>query len=190
MTRESDSSRLNPFTQMLKDAFESMMRQAYFCLPGKVLAFDSETQQAQVQCGIQLIVNGEPQTIAPISGVPVCFPGNGSFHFFHEVTAGTEGLIHFSQRAIDDWLERGGPVAPTDRRLLSVDDAFFMPGYRSKPGAIPGFINSGVGMASSDGATFVQIDGDEITAEAGGSFVTVGPTGVVAKGPLVELNPL
>ena len=178
MTRRSGDA--NPFSAMMREAFRAMMRQSFFSLPGKVLTFNAREQLAQVQCGVQLIDDGQPVTITPIDNVPVIFPGDGSYHLWHQVGEGTEGLIHFSQRAIDDWLEQGGPAAPTDKRMLSVEDAFFVPGARSKPGAISSFTNDGIGIGSNDGTQYVHVASDgSIQATDSVSTVTMDGAGTV-----------
>lgn len=168
--RPDKQGRQNPLTNMLTEAIAGALRQAMFCLPGRIVAFDPATQLAQVECGIQRIVKGNPRTIATISSVPVHFAGDGQWYFWHQITPGkTEGLIHFSQRAIDTWIDQGGPVAPHENRVLSVDDAFFVPGVRSRPGAIPNFKNDGAGLGNYDQDTFIHAknSGDvDITAAA------------------------
>lgn len=170
MSSTTRQGRQNPLTNAITQAIDIALRQAMFCLPGKITGFDPVTQLAQIECGIQRIVSGEPRTIAVIEGVPVQFAGDGQWYFWHQITPGeTEGLIHFGQRAIDTWIDQGGPVAPHDRRILSADDAFFVPGVRSRPGAIPNFKNEGAGLGSYDQNTFIHAksSGDvDITAAA------------------------
>lgn len=140
------------------DSFDNLMRQCMFCLPGRITAFNPETQLAQIECGIQRLRDGKGHTIPVIENVPVCFPGDGEFYFWHQITPGeTEGLIHFAQRAIDTWIDQGGPVAPHEARMLTEDDAFFVPGVRSRPGAIPGFKNDGAGISNYAGDTFAHL---------------------------------
>lgn len=157
----------NPLTYLLREAFDSLLRQMMVCLPGKVLTFNPDDQTAQIECGIQRLVDGRGVTIPPIERVPVHFPGNDSWYFWHEITPGTEGLIHFSQRAIDTWLEQGGPVAPHDTRMFAAADAFFVPGVRSRPGKIPGFQNSGIGLSDYAGETFIHLTPGAIAIKTG-----------------------
>ncbi len=167
----------NPFTFMLEQALDSLLRQAMFTLPGRVTAFDPATQLASVECGIQRVVNGRGMTIPVIENVPVCFAGDNQWYFFHQITPGeTEGLIHFSQRAIDTWIDQGGPVAPHDLRILSEKDAFFVPGVRSQPGAIPNFKNDGAGLSDYDGTNYLHFkaSGDVEAECTGNANVTVG----------------
>ena len=183
MDRSTDNTNShNPFTYMLREAFEGMMRSLMFCLPGRVLSFNATDQTAQIQCGIQRIINDVATDIPVIDNVPVQFPGNGQFYFWHEITAGTEGLIHFCERALDTWLDQGGSVAPHDTRILSVTDAFFIPGVRSRPGKIPNFVNTGAGMSSYDRNTLVRIHGGNIELKAATVTINSTTTTVNASG--------
>lgn len=147
----------NPLSFLLRQAFDSLLRSMMVCLPGKVVLFDAGNQTAQVECGIQRIIDGQGVTIPVIENVPVHFAGSDQWYFWHEVKPGTEGLIHFSQRAIDLWIERGGPVKPHDTRMFSAEDAFFVPGVRSRPGKIPNFTNQGIGMSDYAGQNFIHV---------------------------------
>jgi len=157
---------ISPFLDMINDAITSKLRNLMICLPGKVVSFDPGTQMAQVECGIQKRINGVFRTIPVIDNVRVHFAGDGEWYFWHQVGPGTEGLIHFSQRAVDTWNDQGGPVAPHELRMFSAEDAYFVPGIRSTPRIIPGFVNDGVGMSSYDGATRVHLAPGSITLTA------------------------
>jgi hypothetical protein len=156
----------NPLTYAMQQAFESMMRSMMVCLPGRVMSFNADDQTAQIQCGIQRIIDGQPVDIPVIENVPVQFPGNDKWYLWHEITKGTEGLIHFSQRAIDLWIERGGSVKPQDTRMFSAEDAFFVPGVRPRPKRITGFQNSGAGISNYAGTTRIHLTDDKITMTA------------------------
>lgn len=156
----------NPFTPLIKDAVSTSLRNLMVCLPGKVVSFDPDTQMAQVECGIQKRINGVFRTIPVIDSVRVQFAGDNEWYFWHQVKPGTEGLIHFSQRAVDTWNDQGGPVAPHELRMFSAEDAYFVPGIRSTPRIIPDFVNQGVGMSSYDGATRVHLAPGSITLTA------------------------
>jgi hypothetical protein len=156
----------SPFLDMINEAINSQLRNLMVCLPGKVVSFDPDAQMAQVECGIQKRINGVFRTIPVISNVRVQFAGDGEWYFWHQVKPSTEGLIHFSQRAVDTWNDQGGPVAPHELRMFSAEDAYFVPGIRSTPRLIPAFVNEGVGMSSYDGATRVHLTPGSITLTA------------------------
>lgn len=156
----------SPLSDYLERAVETTLRGLMVCLPGKVVAFDPGTQMAQVECGIQKRINGVFRTIPVIDNVRVQFAGDGEWYCWHQIRPGTEGLIHFSQRAVDTWNDQGGPVAPHELRMFSAEDAYFVPGIRSTPRIIPGFVNEGVGMSSYDGATRVHLTPGKISLKA------------------------
>lgn len=156
----------DPLSTPLTKVFMNLMRQMMFCLPGRVVDFNPDDQTATVECGIQRVNGGEGRTLPTIDNVPVQFPGD-SHYLWHAIESGCEGLIHFSQRSIDEWLDRGGPVAPADTRMLSLKDAFFVPGFRSRKNKIPGFKNSGAGISDKAGENYIWLDGEDAKVVAG-----------------------
>lgn len=182
--REPGSS--NPFTLLFESVFDSQMRGVMVCLPGYVTAFDAELQRAQVQVSIQRVVDGTPENMTILKNVPVQFSGDGEWYFWHQITPGeTEGLLHFSQRAIDTWIEQGGSTAPVDFRMFDANDAFFAPGYRSNPNVIPDFVNDGCGMSNYSGTTRIHLTDAGVDVTSGylrHNGVNVGSTHVHAQG--------
>lgn len=162
--------------RLISDAFREAMKGVCTSIPGHVLTFDPDTQLAQVQVGILRVdINGAEFTVPPIINVPVCFPGD-DFVLEFEVGAGCEGSIMFSQRCIDGWVQSGGVATNPIGRFHNMQDAMFMPGFRSIPGAISGFENDGVRLRNKDGSQFVWLKGDDsITAEnSSGVFEMMG----------------
>jgi hypothetical protein len=143
----------------MTEAFDYFARSLMFCLPGHIVTFDPETQLAQVQCGIQKILtdSGEGVAIPVIENVPVQFAGNDNWYLWHEITSGCQGVIVFSQRAMDLWVNEGGVIKPHDARMFSASDAMFIPGVRAKTGAIPNFKNEGIGLSDYAGANYVHL---------------------------------
>lgn len=182
-----DQSPSNPLAGAMLDVFDSLMRQMMFCLPGKVLAFNPDDQTAQIQCGLQRNAGGAGITIPTIDAVPVHFPGDNDYHFWHEIKPGCEGLIHFSQRSIDEWRDRGGPTLPADKRAFSLQDAFFVPGFRSRKNSIPNFRNSGAGISSKNGSTYVWVNGTDVKA-VGVNVEAEATAAATVKAPAITLD--
>lgn len=105
-------------------------------MPGIVVSYDAATQKADVKPSLQRGSLGDDggrvsSSVAVISGVPVVFPGAGSYSITFPVAAGDCVLLVFSQRSLDRWVSRGGEVDTEDDRLHDLSDAIAIPGLRS-----------------------------------------------------------
>lgn len=188
--------------KMMRDAFREVMKGVCTSLPGHVRTFDPVTQLAQVQPGILRVdINGAEFTIPPIIEVPVYFPG-GDYCVEYQIDDGCEGDILFSQRCIDGWVQSGGVAANPIGRFHNMQDAMFLPGFRSKPNALPSFQNNGVRMRNKAGTQFVWLKNDNTISMqngagsfqllADGSFLINGlkitPDGNVITAAGINLN--
>ncbi|NWC11888.1 hypothetical protein HX776_24180 [Pseudomonas agarici] len=146
--------------KLIRNAFGELMKDVCTSIPGHVLTFNPLTQRAQVQVGILRVdVNDATFALKPIVEVPVYFPG-GDFAIEYQIDAGCEGDILFSQRCIDGWVQSGGVATNPRGRFHSMQDAMFLPGFRSQPNALPEFQNNGVRMRNRAGTQFVWLKND------------------------------
>lgn len=146
--------------KLIRNAFGELMKDVCTSVPGHVLTFDSLTQRAQVQIGILRVdVNDATFTIPPIVEVPVHFPG-GDYCIEYQIDSGCEGDILFSQRCIDGWVQSGGVATNPRGRFHNMQDAMFLPGFRSQPNVLPDFQNNGVRMRNRAGTQFVWLKND------------------------------
>lgn len=146
--------------KLIRDSFREILKGVCTSLPGHVLTFDPVKQLAQVQPGIARVdINGAEFTIPPIIEVPVYFPG-GDYCVEYQIDSGCEGDILFSQRCIDGWVQSGGVAANPIGRFHNMQDAMFLPGFRSQPNVLPGFQNNGVRMRNRAGTQFVWLKND------------------------------
>lgn len=173
----------NPFLDMLRPLGRNIMTGMMVGLPGRVLVYDAVRQRAQIECGIQKHrADGSYITLPVIDNVPVNFSGTAEWTVFHELPAGTEGFVHFSQRSITNWLDRGGPVPPSDNRLFNMTDAFFSPGYRSALTSIGGLPISGIGLSNRTGTVKIHLTEAGIEMIAGGQRLSLTPNGLTHNG--------
>lgn len=165
---------------MLREAFREMMKGVATSVPGHILAFDPATQLAQVQIGITRVdLNGATFDPPAIIETPVYFPG-GAYHVEYQIDPGDEGDILFSQRCVDGWLQSGGIAANPIGRFHDPQDAFFLPGFRSLPNALPAFQNNGIRLSNLTGTQFMWLKQDGSMAwENGSGFIRVGADGIV-----------
>jgi hypothetical protein len=144
-----------------KLAFIEMMKDVATSTPGHILAFDPVTQLAQVQIGIvRKDINGDTFTPAPIVEVPVYFAGGGGFVMEHQIDPNDEGIVMFSQRCIDGWIQTGGVAQNPIDRFHDFTDAMFLPGLRSQQNVVTGFANDGIRIRNADGTNYIWLKSD------------------------------
>ncbi|WKL65460.1 Gp138 family membrane-puncturing spike protein [Pseudomonas qingdaonensis] len=147
-------------TELIRGAFREAIKGVSTSIPGHVLTFNPLTQLAQVQVGVARVdINGAEFKVPPIIEVPVYFPG-GDFCVEYQIDPGCEGDILFSQRCIDGWIQSGGIAANPIGRFHNMQDAMFLPGFRSQPNVLPEFQNNGVRMRNKAGTQFVWLKND------------------------------
>ena len=166
--------------KLIRDSFREIMKGVCTSIPGHVLAFNPLTQMAQVQVGIERIdINGASFTVPPIIDVPVCFPG-GDFAVEYQIDPGCEGQISFSQRCIDGWIQAGGVAANPIGRFHNMQDALFVPGFRSQPNVLPDFQNNGIRLRNRAGTQFAWLKNDgSIAVENGAGHIRIAVDGTV-----------
>jgi len=146
--------------KLLRDAFRELQKGVFTSVPGHILTFNPKTQLAQVQVGIVRVdISDAEFTLEPIIEVPVYFPG-GDYCVEYQIDPGCEGDILFSQRCIDGWVQSGGVAANPIGRFHNMQDAMFLPGFRSQPNVLPEFQNNGVRMRNRAGTQFVWLKND------------------------------
>ncbi|CAM0106110.1 baseplate spike [Vibrio phage 209E38-1] len=150
----------SPLTKPIQVGVDSYLRAKFFSIPGHIVDFNSDDQTATVQIGIERVDDDGTLSAHPeIIMVPVGFDGDDVV-FGHKISPGTEGLIHFSQRGVDNWMNSGGIAPPSTMRKFDITDAFFDPKFRSLPNVIRGFKNDGAWMATKDGSHYFHLKSD------------------------------
>lgn len=162
-------SKLSTLTEMVEKTIASLLDDVGTSIPGDVLAFDVDTQLAEVQVGVEFIHRGQAFALEPIINVPVHFPG-GDYALEYEINEGNEGLILISQRCIDAWMEEGGVASQPIRRQLDMQDALFLPGFRSKPNALTSFANDGIRLRNADASEYIWLKSDGVEIKTAGDF--------------------
>lgn len=168
-------------TELSKRAFRELMKTVCTSIPGHILAFNPDTQTAQVQIGIVRIeVGGVERTPSPLITVPVYFCGGADFSIEYEINPGDEGVIFFSQRCIDGWKTTGGVAKNPIMRFHDMSDAVFLPGIRSQPKVLPSFENNGIRLRNADASHYVWLKNDgTIETSNGNGNITMAPDGTV-----------
>lgn len=170
------------FAKMLGGCFgEYLKDNMRTSIPGHVLSFDPDNQLAEVQIGLMLEDRlGAAEERRPIVRVPVQFWGGTGGTLECRIAAGVEGVIFFSQECIDSWVDQGGVAFASEARRFSLNDAYFVPGVRSVPGAISDFANNGIRLRSTDGSVYAWLKDDtSVSLSNGAGFITIQADGTV-----------
>lgn len=148
------------FTELLQGVVGEYMKGVYTAIPGHVVWFDPATQLAQVQLGVQRIdIDGKAVNPPPVTDCPVFFAGD-SYVVETQIDPGCEGLIVFSQRCIDGWVNNGGCAVNPLERLHDMADALFIPGFRPMPKVVSDFSNNGIRLRNKEGTQFCHLKND------------------------------
>lgn len=160
-------------TKMFEHCFSESMKDVKTSAPGTLVAFDPITQLCQVQLGLKAeLRDGSYQDPTVLIEVPLQFWGGAGGTLETKMEAGVEGWVFFSQECIDSWVEQGGVAIKSELRRHDQNDACFIPGTRSKPGAITAFANDGIRLRNNAGTSYVWIK-DDGSVNINGSMLNV-----------------
>lgn len=150
--------RLPTLEQTLGALLESWQGRVYTTLPGVVESYSAATRTATVSVGVKRkLLDGSLETIPPIQNVRVVLPECGTWEIDFDLTAGDEGLLHFSARSLEVWRQNGGIVDPRDTRKHDLSDAWFVPGGQSKPRTTAG-VSQKMVLRAKDGSVAIELD--------------------------------
>jgi hypothetical protein len=166
----------------LRQLFAAELAEVHTCLPGVIVSYDGMSATVRPALAKQL-ANGQTLPAPSIVRVPVCWPcGTGGAALITvPLAAGDPVLLHFSERAIEDWLS-GADGAPGDPRQFDLSDAFATPVVR--PGTVTAdLVNvsmqfNGASIKISPGGT-IQIFADAVAIQSGSlthNGVNIGST--------------
>lgn len=116
-------------SDIMKQVVNYSLTNIHTCLPGEIVSYDYTKQKATVQPLLKKrYSDGTIQDLPEITCVPVVFPSGNDFSIHWPLDAGDNVLLLFSERSIDEWLSKGGEVAPLDPRKFDLSDAIAIPG--------------------------------------------------------------
>lgn len=167
------STKTSIFTDMLEHCFTERLKDVKTSAPGTLVSFDPDTQLCQVQLGLKAeLRNGTYEDPTVLIEVPVQFWGGSGGSLEVAMNPGVEGWVVFAQECIDSWVEQGGVAIKPELRRHDQNDACFIPGTRSKPGAISAFINDGIRLRNNAGTSYVWLK-DDGSVEINGTMLNV-----------------
>lgn len=121
--------------EILSIAIESRLATVHTCIPGRVIAYDKDSNLAEIQVEVrQFYPPDDVETeLPPLVDVPIQWPAvSDSCYMTFPIKKGATGMIHFCERDFSNWLMDGGDQGPEEYRRFSISDSFFVPGIAPK----------------------------------------------------------
>lgn len=143
------------------------------CIPGQIMAWDGV--HATVKPALsKALASGEALAAPNIVRVPVCFPRGmgGKAIISVPLKPGDPVLIHFAERALENWLSGKDDAEPGDPRQFDLSDAFATPVCRP-----------GTGMAVDTENLVIQLDQASIVIAPDGSVTVTAAAGATITAP-------
>ncbi len=153
---------------VLDETFWQKACELRVAVPAVVVSFNTATQTAVVQPAIRdtLLVNlvPTPTDLPQLSNVPVLGYRGGGFSITLPIKAGDEGVVIFSDLAIDSWWQSGGTQNnQVERRRHDLSDGMFLPCGWSHPRVLANYSGTALTVRSDDNAVSIAVDGSSIT---------------------------
>ena len=126
------------FDKLILSAIRQQSVNTFTSIPGKVVSIKGNL--VTVEITIKRTVNNKATPYPLIHNVPLRREAVGPESYLHfPVEKGTTGMIIFSQRSLERWIDSDGQTAvdPSDLRIHDISDATFWPGLMPKRKAVP-----------------------------------------------------
>lgn len=184
------SSNSDSDADAIKELFRRVLYNVHTSMPGVITAVGDYkgVRVVSVRPVIQQIDTLEDEqtlkAIDPIPNTPVCVPHVEDLGLSITVPlrVGNEGMIHFAERSLDNWIEKGGvqpPAEPIQPRSHDFSDAIFVPGITSVANPIKTWSDTTVEIRNIDATVAVSVSVDEVALRAGGAVVSLPGDGKV-----------
>lgn len=156
-----------------RSQIEGRLKELHTMLPGIIQSFDANKQTATVLPAIKRIFTEQGPVNLPLCvDVPVAFPGGGDFFLTFPVQPGDECILMFSERAIDNWYDKGGTQLPSEYRLHDLSDGVAIVGLNSQPRKLAGVQATGAELRTRDRSCFIRLEAGNIYIQ--GNLVITG----------------
>jgi hypothetical protein len=156
------SSYTPEFSDVVRSIVDAVLLDVNFCLPAKIVSYDSKTQYADVEVQLQSkFIDGSLVTHPVIPKVPVKHSrANAGAAFIHmPLQPGDDVTLVFSQRSLDNWKTKGGITDPDDYRKFHFTDAYALIGGSSIPDAFTPNTTDSIEIVNGETSVIVHPDG-------------------------------
>ena len=162
----------------LRKAIESQTQDVHVCFPGRVQAYDSKEQKADIQPLInRLTVRADgtelTEQFPEFPDVPIRFARSAGFFLTFPIKVGDFVTVHIMDRSIDKWIKSEGEISnPDDSKSHDLSDAFAVPGLYPFSKSIQDIDTEAMAFGSDNGGKQIHIHEDkvEITYQDGNTL--------------------
>lgn len=152
--------------ELLRRVIDSRLVDVHTSIPGKILAYDADTQEATVAPQVKRAYTDEEgarevEDLPAIPGVPVVFPRAGGYRVTFPVAVGDTVLLVFSEASIDRWKSRGGCLDPGEDARHELSGAVAIIGLYDFAHALSDAPTDRMSVGKDGGPT-IEIDDSEI----------------------------
>ncbi len=134
----------------------------------------------------------EYKNIPDIPNVIVCIPRSQSLGLSVTIPIqeGDEGMLHFAERSLDNWMIKGGvqpPSEPIQPRAHDLSDAVFVPGSINKPTNIENYSTSAIEVRNSDGSVALSVNPTTVAMRSQSELISMpGDGNIYITGNIVQ----
>lgn len=124
----SDTANVS-FPEAIKTAIESFLEDVNICLPGRITEVnDFKRRKVSVVSDLKRVFN-DGDTLDPpiITNVTLQYSGSDDAILKFPIKVGQKVLLIFSQRSLDNWLQKGALTTPGSNRMFDLSDCFAIP---------------------------------------------------------------
>lgn len=137
---------------LIKTMIELNLHNLHTSIPCVVESFNGDgTVNATPAIKRVLNENDEEITLPTLSEIPIIYPSVGKYRITFPIEKGDEGMLVFSEREINQFVEKGEITRPLMYRKHSISDAVFIPALISQ-----GKRNN---VSSSEGLVLEEVSG-------------------------------
>ena len=184
--------------EVIRLGAETVLGEANFALPARVVEYYPELQRADLEIPIQerrrpLEEDGEDRffPFPMLIEVPVCFPCGGDFAIHFDLKPGDAVFVVFADRSIEEWIEIAEVgIEQEDPRRFDVSDGYCFPVAATvKPQALPepARVPGALTLGKRDGSAQLRIEADgTLVYDGPGVKLGANATNAVALASKVE----
>jgi hypothetical protein len=150
-----------------EDIFEELLKGKHTINIGEVTSFQkTKPPKASVQIVLKRLFEGEDEArlVGILDDCPIIYPGAGDWWLTFDLKVGSNVLILYNERSIEDWLDQGGIIEPSKTRTFSESDAIIIAGILPDPDNFDSIDDDCISLRKKDNSLFLKLFNGGITA--------------------------